>query len=48
MLSVVSSIFDRLGLITPLLMPATKILQEMCRQKSDGMINQWECLGEIG
>lgn len=34
MLSVVSSIYDPLGLITPLLMPAKNILQDICKQKA--------------
>lgn len=34
MLSVVSSIYDPLGFITPLLMPAKNILQDMCKQKA--------------
>ena len=35
MLSAVSSIYDPLGFITPLLMPAKNILQNMCEQKAE-------------
>ena len=39
MLSMVSSIYDPLGFIAPLLIPAMEFLQEMCTPKLDGMTN---------
>ncbi|KAJ8017933.1 hypothetical protein HOLleu_44355 [Holothuria leucospilota] len=49
MLSVISSIYDPLGFIAPLLIPAKSILQEMCRlsvgwddKPEDEVLRRWE------
>ena len=33
MLSCVSSLYDPLGLVSPILLPAEQLLQELCRRK---------------
>lgn len=52
-LSIVSSIYDPLGFVTPMLMEGIKILQEPCREKADlddpvpeNIKTRWERWGE--
>ena len=51
MLSILSSIFDPLGLVSPFVLKGRKILQQLCEKISNGMnllMNQQQKVGSIG
>ena len=43
MLSILSSIFDPLGLLSPFVLKRRKILQQLCEQNDEPAAESWEC-----